>query len=120
MQPGGSVDELPDDVRVPGVPLRFGDHVGEDPVQRDAAPPWLEDDAEINVDMWATADESRADISFGSDVVVRQVCPNSSTSSKTSLRWLCTVATSSTPPQEGPTYQDHDFDRHRRSAWLGR
>jgi hypothetical protein len=32
-QPDGPVDEFPDDVGVPGVPVSLGDHVDQDPVQ---------------------------------------------------------------------------------------
>jgi hypothetical protein len=37
-EPDGAVDELPDDVGVAGVPVGLGDHVREDPLQRDLAP----------------------------------------------------------------------------------
>jgi DNA-binding MarR family transcriptional regulator/GNAT superfamily N-acetyltransferase len=40
-QPGGPVDELPDDVGLTGVPVGLGDHVHQDPVQRDLAPALL-------------------------------------------------------------------------------
>jgi len=44
LQAGGAVDQFPDDVCVPGVPIGLGDHVDQDPVQSHCAvffrPPW--------------------------------------------------------------------------------
>ena len=40
-QPGRPVDELADDVGLAGVPVGLGDHVHQDPVQRDLTPPLL-------------------------------------------------------------------------------
>src|ERR1022692_3294938 len=37
-QPDGPVDEFPDDIGVPRVPVSLGDHVDQDPVQRHLAP----------------------------------------------------------------------------------
>jgi hypothetical protein len=37
-QPDRAVDELPDDVGMAGVPMGLGDHVHQDPLQRDLAP----------------------------------------------------------------------------------
>src|SRR5580658_910924 len=40
-QPSGPVDEFPDNVGLPGVPVGLGDHVHQDPVQRDLTAPFL-------------------------------------------------------------------------------
>ena len=37
-QPGGPVDELPDDVRLTGMPAGLGGYVDQDPVQRHLVP----------------------------------------------------------------------------------
>jgi len=38
LRPGGAVDQLPDNIFVPGVPIGLGDHVYQDPLQCHLAP----------------------------------------------------------------------------------